>query len=48
MAVDDYEELLKYYEIHETIGTGMVHNISDRCRKYTDLRPMYEFQSRTI
>ncbi|XP_039200745.1 maternal embryonic leucine zipper kinase isoform X2 [Crotalus tigris] len=22
MAVDDYEELLKYYEIHETIGTG--------------------------
>ncbi|XP_061490669.1 maternal embryonic leucine zipper kinase isoform X2 [Rhineura floridana] len=22
MAVDDYEELLKYYEIHETVGTG--------------------------
>ncbi|KAM4809436.1 maternal embryonic leucine zipper kinase [Rhinophrynus dorsalis] len=22
MAVDDYEELLKYYELHETIGTG--------------------------
>ncbi|XP_053555991.1 maternal embryonic leucine zipper kinase [Bombina bombina] len=22
MAVDDYEDLLKYYELHETIGTG--------------------------
>ncbi|XP_069820475.1 maternal embryonic leucine zipper kinase isoform X2 [Dendropsophus ebraccatus] len=22
MAMDDYEELLKYYELHETIGTG--------------------------
>ncbi|XP_072011216.1 maternal embryonic leucine zipper kinase [Engystomops pustulosus] len=22
MAVDDYDELLKYYELHETIGTG--------------------------
>uniref|UniRef100_A0A8C5LUC0 Maternal embryonic leucine zipper kinase n=1 Tax=Leptobrachium leishanense TaxID=445787 RepID=A0A8C5LUC0_9ANUR len=22
MAVDDYEELLKYYDVHETIGTG--------------------------
>ncbi|XP_075047217.1 maternal embryonic leucine zipper kinase [Mixophyes fleayi] len=22
MAVDDYEELVKYYELHETIGTG--------------------------
>uniref|UniRef100_A0ABM5FRI0 Maternal embryonic leucine zipper kinase n=1 Tax=Pogona vitticeps TaxID=103695 RepID=A0ABM5FRI0_9SAUR len=22
MAVDDYEELLKYYELHETVGTG--------------------------
>lgn len=22
MAVGDYEEVLKYYELHETIGTG--------------------------
>ncbi|KAJ6652902.1 hypothetical protein lerEdw1_010513 [Lerista edwardsae] len=22
MAMDDYEELLKYYELHETVGTG--------------------------
>lgn len=22
MSADDYEEILKYYELHETIGTG--------------------------
>lgn len=22
MAVGDYDEILKYYELHETIGTG--------------------------
>lgn len=24
MAMDDYEELLKYYELQETVGTGML------------------------
>lgn len=33
MAVGDYEEILKYYELRETIGTGRIN-----LRMPTDLR----------
>nr|XP_056704294.1 maternal embryonic leucine zipper kinase [Euleptes europaea] len=35
MAVDDYEELLKYYEIRETVGTGGFAKVKLACHRLT-------------
>ncbi|KAL8202887.1 UNVERIFIED_CONTAM: hypothetical protein K2H54_029184 [Gekko kuhli] len=35
MAVDDYEELLKYYEICETVGTGGFAKVKLACHRLT-------------
>ncbi|XP_066472268.1 maternal embryonic leucine zipper kinase [Tiliqua scincoides] len=35
MAMDDYEELLKYYELHETVGTGGFAKVKLACHLLT-------------